>query len=181
MMSESAEDQSIALPFTPRPAMLTGELIGDVGFDPLGFSEEGDLKKFRRAELKHGRVAMLAVVGVIWQEFNVLPGLGYAPTKNLFQAIADAPWIAILQIIIFVGIFDLKSTKYDIEQGRVPGDIGFDPLKLSKDGINEKWALSELKHGRLAMWAAAAILVQQLLVPDKSPLELTYEWSMQFN
>ena len=33
-------DASIALPFTPRPAMLTGELVGDVGFDPLNFSEE---------------------------------------------------------------------------------------------------------------------------------------------
>lgn len=33
-------DASIALPFTPRPQMLTGELVGDVGFDPLGFSEE---------------------------------------------------------------------------------------------------------------------------------------------
>lgn len=147
----------------------------------LRLSLQGDLKKFRRAELKHGRVAMLAVVGAIWQEFSVLPGLGYSPTKNLFQAVADAPWIAIVQVVVFVGIFDLKSTQYDIEQGRVPGDIGFDPLKLSKDGINEKWALSELKHGRLAMWAAAAILVQQLLVPDKSPLELTYEWSTQFH
>lgn len=39
-MSADEEDKSIALPFTPRPAMLTGELIGDVGFDPLGFSEE---------------------------------------------------------------------------------------------------------------------------------------------
>lgn len=36
----SGDDASIALPFTPRPAMLTGELVGDVGFDPLGFSEE---------------------------------------------------------------------------------------------------------------------------------------------
>lgn len=142
---------------------------------------QGDLKKYRRAELKHGRVAMLGVVGAIWQEFSVLPGLGYSPTKNLFQAVADAPWLAILQIVVFVGIFDLQSTKYDIEQGRVPGDIGFDPLKLSKDGINEKWALSELKHGRLAMWAMAAILVQQLLVPDQSPLEQVYEWSTQFH
>lgn len=33
-------EASIALPFTPRPQMLTGELVGDVGFDPLGFSEE---------------------------------------------------------------------------------------------------------------------------------------------
>lgn len=33
-------DASIALPFTDRPEKLTGELVGDVGFDPLGFSEE---------------------------------------------------------------------------------------------------------------------------------------------
>ena len=40
MMSDEFVDKSTALPFTPRPAMLNGELIGDVGFDPLGFSEE---------------------------------------------------------------------------------------------------------------------------------------------
>lgn len=33
-------DASIALPFTPRPLNLNGELVGDVGFDPLNFSEE---------------------------------------------------------------------------------------------------------------------------------------------
>lgn len=33
-------DASIALPFTPRPKALNGELVGDVGFDPLNFSEE---------------------------------------------------------------------------------------------------------------------------------------------
>lgn len=40
-LSMSADPEaSIALPFTPRPIMLTGELVGDVGFDPLNFSEE---------------------------------------------------------------------------------------------------------------------------------------------
>lgn len=36
-------------------------------FDPLGFAEkadEGTLKRYREAELTHGRVAMLAVSGV---------------------------------------------------------------------------------------------------------------------
>lgn len=36
----AGDDASIALPFTPRPEKLTGELVGDVGFDPLNFSEE---------------------------------------------------------------------------------------------------------------------------------------------
>lgn len=33
-------EASIALPFTQRPLNLNGELAGDVGFDPLNFSEE---------------------------------------------------------------------------------------------------------------------------------------------
>jgi hypothetical protein len=40
-------------------------------FDPLGFSKSvsfNQLKLFREAELKHGRVAMLATVGFIVQE-----------------------------------------------------------------------------------------------------------------
>ena len=38
------------------------------GFDPLGFASRADaqeLIKFREAELKHGRVAMLAVPGFL--------------------------------------------------------------------------------------------------------------------
>ncbi|CAM9838072.1 unnamed protein product [Choristocarpus tenellus] len=170
-------ERSIALPFAAKPKNLNGELVGDVGFDPFRFSDNGDLAKYRRAELKHGRVAMLGVLGAIYQEINVLPGMDYHTTKNLFQALADTPWIALVQLIAFVGVFDLASTKYDMEQGRVPGDIGFDPLKLSADGINEKWALAELKHGRLAMWAMAGFLVQQLIAPDKSILDMTFEWS----
>ncbi|CAM9172203.1 unnamed protein product, partial [Ectocarpus fasciculatus] len=37
-------------------------------FDPLGLSDgaaPGDIKKWREAEIKHGRVAMLASLGVI--------------------------------------------------------------------------------------------------------------------
>jgi membrane peptidoglycan carboxypeptidase len=38
------------------------------GFDPLGFSEVFDIRVLREAELKHGRIAMLAVLGWIVQE-----------------------------------------------------------------------------------------------------------------
>lgn len=39
-------------------------------FDPLGFSKTDDatLIKYRESELKHGRVAMLAVLGWLTQE-----------------------------------------------------------------------------------------------------------------
>ena len=46
------------------PAILDGSLAGDVGFDPLGFSKtKNTLLWMREAELKHGRLAMLAAIG----------------------------------------------------------------------------------------------------------------------
>jgi Chlorophyll A-B binding protein len=51
---------SVALPFMPRPLALDGSLVGDVGFDPLGFAKsKEDLMNYREAEIKHGRLAML--------------------------------------------------------------------------------------------------------------------------
>jgi hypothetical protein len=59
---------------------LDGSLAGDEGFDPLGLSNIDDLGVdlywLREAELKHCRVAMLAVVGSLAQELGfVLPGM----------------------------------------------------------------------------------------------------------
>ena len=46
------------------PVTLDGSLAGDVGFDPLGFSKSTKtLFWMREAEVKHGRLAMLAAVG----------------------------------------------------------------------------------------------------------------------
>jgi hypothetical protein len=45
-----------------------------LGFDPLGFSNWIDVRWLREAELKHGRIAMLAVVGFIGTSFVTLPG-----------------------------------------------------------------------------------------------------------
>lgn len=51
---------SQSLPFMERPAALDGSLVGDVGFDPLGFAKtKVDLLNYREAEIKHSRLAML--------------------------------------------------------------------------------------------------------------------------
>ena len=62
---ETKGDMSIALPFAPRPKLLDGSLPGDVGFDPLGMAgnDMESLKYMREAEIKHCRLAMLAVAG----------------------------------------------------------------------------------------------------------------------
>lgn len=166
--------RSIALPFAAKPKNLNGELVGDVGFDPFKFTDTGDVAKFRAAELKHGRVCMLAVVGIITQE--VWQWNDQFPSKNFLEALKTAPSLGIIQIVAAIAAYEISSSKYE---GRVPGDLGFDPLKLSADGIRENWALSELKHGRLAMIATLAMLVQASL-SDKPILEQTFEWARSF-
>jgi len=46
----------------------TDYVAGDLGFDPMGFSEKKK-DQMALAEIKHGRVAMLAVTGFAVQEF----------------------------------------------------------------------------------------------------------------
>lgn len=45
-------------------------IIGDCGFDPLGFfpKEAGEQKDMMTKEIKHGRIAMMAVLGFVAQE-----------------------------------------------------------------------------------------------------------------
>lgn len=61
--------------FLERPPALDGTWVGDVGFDPLGFSNIIDMRWLREAELKHGRVCMLAATGMIVQDVYQFPGV----------------------------------------------------------------------------------------------------------
>merc|ERR1712154_532069 len=63
--SDNDNEMSQALPFAPRPKLLDGSLPGDVGFDPFGMAgdDKASLIYMREAEIKHSRLAMLAVVG----------------------------------------------------------------------------------------------------------------------
>jgi len=175
--SAPAPTKSQALPWAPRPALLDGELVGDVGFDPAGFtdriSSKEELYRFREAELKHGRVCMLAATGMLFQEFFSWPapeGVFKAPTP--LGALATVPPLGLFQIILLLGVIEINTAGY---KGRCPGDIGFDPAGFSKDGINPFFAKAELEHGRLAMWATAAFLVQSQITGEPI-LKTTMDW-----
>merc|ERR1719162_419609 len=104
-------ERSAALPFLPRPANLDGSMVGDVGFDPFylssipknfaGFIQppqwedvEGipTLYWMREAELKHGRVCMIAWFGWLATDgaFGPVPlrfpGAMYHDVANSFEA-----------------------------------------------------------------------------------------------
>ena len=58
------------------------------------------------------------------------------------------------------GLLD-RSEVPDYLNGTLPGDYGYDPLGLGKDGNVEKYRANELLHSRWAMLGAAGILIPE--------------------
>ena len=104
--------QDNALPFLERPPALDGSLAGDVGFDPVGFSNYFDLKWLREAELKHGRVCMLAFTGMIAQEAVCLPQFqnGATPLDDFFVVPAAGLW----QVFFTIGAVEFFSNNFKV-------------------------------------------------------------------
>jgi len=180
---------SQSMPFMERPPALDGSLAGDVGFDPLGFAKNSDdLMKYREAEVKHARLAMLAAAGwPISELFDaklantfgldpVVQSADRAPSilNGGLGKVSPVYWgvcLAAAAAIDLYGIF--KASK---QPGYTPGDYGFDPLGLyPKDAEGQEWfKTAEIKNGRLAMIAITAFAVQEFVsgtgVVDETPL-----------
>merc|ERR1719198_2280516 len=60
--------KSKVAPMFDAPAGMKGFVGEEDGFDPLGLSDIFDMKWLREAELKHGRICMLAFVGFIFPD-----------------------------------------------------------------------------------------------------------------
>ena len=168
-------DKSSSLPFLPQPAATVG-MVGDVGFDPMGFSTWIDIKWLREAELKHGRVCMLAVVGFVFSSFFQLPGEVHAvsPVAAHDAAVKSGAMQQLLMWISFAEIISFKAISQMMWEGspRAPGDYGFDPCGVCVNKSQEykdTMALKELKNGRLAMLAFSGIVTQAVLTGKTFP------------
>lgn len=150
---------SKALPFLKRPPLLDGELPGDVGFDPLELAKsKQDLYKYREAEVKHGRLAMLASVAWPFSDMLYYQQHHHAPSPfDGVQSIGSNDWFIIVVISAFVESFGMfKSMNRVQDPSYFPGNLGFDPFDLYPydDEIQGKvMQLAEIKHGRVAMVA----------------------------
>ena len=146
-------------PFDPALQLGAGAPLGF--FDPLGFCKVGDEEGFRTlrsAELKHGRVAMMASVGAVVQA--LLPGEG---PKGL-GAVASAPE-GLAALVLVSGALELTIWKDDPAKGvESIGDFG-NPLQLGIGeplGESEDMKNRELNNGRAAMFAVLGIIVAEL-------------------
>eukprot|EP00597_Dinobryon_sp_UTEXLB2267_P017166 CAMPEP_0201113432 /NCGR_PEP_ID=MMETSP0812-20130820/77830_1 /ASSEMBLY_ACC=CAM_ASM_000668 /TAXON_ID=98059 /ORGANISM="Dinobryon sp., Strain UTEXLB2267" /LENGTH=230 /DNA_ID=CAMNT_0047376965 /DNA_START=105 /DNA_END=797 /DNA_ORIENTATION=- len=191
--------RSKSVPFLDQPPALTGKLAGDVGFDPLGISSQWSDKDWsqqivpdiwpeaaprtpittvewmRESELKHGRFAMLAVLGWVAVDSGLrFPGETFSAIPNSLAAHNAAVENGSMGFLLsVVGILELLTGAAVFDQakgsGRAPGDFSFDPLGLGKDPKSkERYATNEIKNGRLAMLAFSGIVTQAALFPEKS-------------
>lgn len=128
-----------------------------LGFwDPLGFAAKADeatMMKYREAELKHGRVAMIAVLGYLSSE-NWHPFYDGKLSSNPLQALWDMPPAGAVQIIAFIGLLEYTFDAVIKETGNPVGDFyGINERIPDKDA--EAWRdfqTRELNNGRLAMF-----------------------------
>ena len=111
-------------------------------FDPLGFSKDvNSLYKYRSVELKHGRVAMLACLGVFVQSITHLPDTVFSnprPLGALGQLASERP-LALLQIVLAITLLELTAGKQDPENA--PGQLGRFGEAFKPEGEEEMAAL----------------------------------------
>lgn len=163
-------EKSEALPFAEKPAALDGTMVGDIGFDPLGFSSSFPLTWLREAELKHARVCMLAVLGYVAVDLGLrAPGaekIGQVTSFTAHNACVTSGHMWFLLLVIgvleLVGIGALAAT---MNGNREPGDFALDGFGAKKDPeLFKRYQMNELKNGRLAMLAFSGIVTQDALI-----------------
>merc|ERR1711990_1020763 len=193
---EEEEEEAPAAPAPFNGVEYAKSLPGVTGplgfFDPLGFCSadditEGKIKFYREVELKHGRVGMLAALGfVVGENFHPLFGgnidvpayLAFqeTPLQTFWPAVVFA--IAIPEIFsvftfetpaLFAGRSQKAGMTWSIRSDHEAGDLGFDPLGLKPTDPAElkEMQTKELNNGRLAMIAAAGMIVQELATGSK--------------
>jgi hypothetical protein len=182
----------------------TGNKCPPLGARILEDTNPDALKWFQNAEIKHGRIAMIATIGFMVQKSGVHFPLYLGPTgSNAFHpesatswflsesagvtfsdiataapldAIQMVPAAGWLQIFFAAGLFEATAFQRQWNQeGRVPGDYGYDPLGFTKreggfdsDEI-KSLRLKEIKNGRVAMMTIAA-WVSNEAIPGALPV-----------
>ena len=191
-MSDAVVDEEVEPPkkpafptlngWTADPSAFCAGLPGAIAplgnFDPLGFTKDmnvDEIKRFREAEVTHGRVGKLAVLGyLVGENFHPLfNGLVTGPANtHLAQVQEVAPFffawlvgsIATAEFgrSVIGWVSPLKGIAL-LRRKYYPGDIGFDPLGLKPTDPTEfaKMQTKELNNGRLAMIAAIGMIAQE--------------------
>lgn len=160
-----AEGEAPPPPFDPSKQLGVTAPLGF--FDPAGFCKVGDEEGFRKlriAEIKHGRVAMMAAVGAVVQPVLQFPGFDKVP-KGMGAVLSPPGTYGLAALFLVSGALELLLWKDDSSKSVDSiGDYG-NPLQLGIGdpmGENEDMRNREINNGRAAMFAALGIIVAEL-------------------
>lgn len=174
--------------FTKRTFFIAAPFVGNNDFDPLGLASAGGLVPLRHAEVKHGRLAMLAAVAWPMQEAahpaivsalqtvspnvrNILDATdGFTP--GLFHGGLDAPEVSFSLALAMcaAAVVEVKDVSQRMAAGlrfnewasdSVAGDLEFDPLDLATElNVTDRYELQEAEmiNGRLAQLAVLSYI-----------------------
>jgi len=128
-------------------------------FDPLGFAkgkDEAEFRKLRVAELKHGRVAMMASLGLVLPHYFKAPGFAEVPC-GIGAISTELGGAGFAGLFLGAGLHELVLWKDD--ESKDPGDFG-DPFKFGESIVVDR--NYEINNGRMAMFAVVGQLVAEL-------------------
>lgn len=156
-------------------------------FDPAGLAGSTDVRQLRRwreAEVTHGRVAMLATLGFLVQEAVEKSGARpfpyvEGPAIIHFQQVESKGTIFWAPLVFCIALAEAyrvgrgwqspTENLFSLRDDYEPGNLGFDPLGFLPTDPKERADMQtkELNNGRLAMIAIAGFVVQELKEQSK--------------
>jgi light-harvesting complex I chlorophyll a/b binding protein 1 len=164
------------------PTGLGGDIAPTGFWDPAGLSNDKDsftLKQWREAEIKHGRVCMLASVGLLTQELLKNPlGIDGPAIRHLDLIDVEFPEFgeffilgcAFIEAYTILNFWEKRSDTRELNRpARLldtsePGNYGWDPLGWYPEDPEQQQIIrtKEIQNGRLAMLGVAGIVAQEL-------------------
>lgn len=154
-----------------KTPVIAGSTKPIENFDPLNFSKEEEKVIFyREAELKHGRLAMMAAPLIpIIEQHTHRPGI------HEFEKLSPSLQIGLVSIMFiseFASMFrgwknpfdvSTKDNYFKLNENYQPGDFGFKTIRDLDSDKNIELLNKELNNGRLAMIGAAGMIAQELV------------------
>eukprot|EP00434_Breviolum_minutum_P043409 symbB.v1.2.038694.t1/scaffold6128.1/size22152/1 len=144
--------------FQPSQQIGASEPLGF--FDPLGFTavdDEEGFRKLRASEIKHGRLAMMASIGLVAQHYWKLPGFENLPSG--FSILGKEEGVIGLFALFLVSGCLENVWREDPSGTKEPGNFG-DPFGLQM--YNEEMRTKELNNGRMAMISVLGIFAAEM-------------------
>lgn len=146
-------------------------------FDPLNFIENGpygdaseNFKHYRGVEIKHGRIAMAATVGMLTQQTSRFSGfispsqdLKFSDIPNGLAALKAVPIEGWVQMAVVIGIHEIVIKQ---REGKPPGDFGtgYFGFPVEEGSAKQISGLNaEISNGRLAMMGILGMFASEVV------------------